>query len=222
MYPTDASEPLFKMPTEDSWNPLEHRVPRYTPAYTAFAPSSPPLNTLEDAVSSSKSPMARSKTFSSKAHSTNTSTKSMKAKGISWQHTVVMKGGVQSVLELAEEKPSKRPRAVGVRKGALDPKAKEKARRVRRMKACWGCWILKVPVSDQNRHSYASELFISGEDGLANLDEIYQLTLEINSAQKAIHVCDAENFIPSACLQLTSCAQEWGLLTMKTCSFQVH
>ena len=35
----------------------------------------------------------------------------------------------------------------GIRKGKLDPETAEKARRIRRMKACWNCWIQKVPVS---------------------------------------------------------------------------
>jgi hypothetical protein len=35
----------------------------------------------------------------------------------------------------------------GCRTGQLDQKTKEKAHRIRKMGACWNCWVQKVPVS---------------------------------------------------------------------------
>lgn len=56
------------------------------------------------------------------------------------------KGGLQFVSENVKDEVDMRS---GIRKGKLDPETAEKARRIRRMKACWNCWIQKVPVSDQ-------------------------------------------------------------------------
>lgn len=61
-----------------------------------------------------------------------------------WEHTVVSKGGLQFVSENVKDEVDVRS---GIRKGKLDPETAEKARRIRRMKACWNCWIQKVPVS---------------------------------------------------------------------------
>jgi hypothetical protein len=60
-----------------------------------------------------------------------------------WEHhSIIQRGGVQ-LMAKPEEKPIQRS---GIRKGKLDPDAAEKARKIRRMTACWNCWIQKVPV----------------------------------------------------------------------------
>jgi hypothetical protein len=60
-----------------------------------------------------------------------------------WEHhSVIQRGGVQ-LMTKPEEKPVQRS---GIRRGKLDPDAAEKARKIRRMTACWNCWIQKVPV----------------------------------------------------------------------------
>ena len=61
-----------------------------------------------------------------------------------WEHIVVEKGGLKIVSERRDEEGS---HSGGRRTGKLDKEAKEKAARVRKMKACWTCWLLKVPVS---------------------------------------------------------------------------
>jgi hypothetical protein len=61
----------------------------------------------------------------------------------SWEHhSIVQRGGVQ-LMTKPEQKPTQRS---GIRRGKLDPDAAEKARKIRRMTACWNCWIQKVPV----------------------------------------------------------------------------
>jgi hypothetical protein len=68
-----------------------------------------------------------------------------KAKAIEhgWEHhSVIQRGGVP-LMTKPEEKVTQRS---GIRRGKLDPDAAEKARKIRRMTACWNCWIQKVPV----------------------------------------------------------------------------
>jgi predicted Zn-ribbon and HTH transcriptional regulator len=51
------------------------------------------------------------------------------------------------------------------RTGGLDPKTKEKARRIRKVGACWSCWVQKVPVSVIPRtrtSSYTNNLSVLG------------------------------------------------------------
>jgi hypothetical protein len=137
--PSDGAEP--------SWNPLEHRVPRYDPGYASFGPPSPsdslhnetPVSSPEDSKSRSSE---RKKTRTSKL------VKSVKGKArstLGWEHTVVRKDGLAQLLEYTREEAS--PKRFGCRKGELPPETKEKVRRVRKLGACWTCWVLKVPVS---------------------------------------------------------------------------
>jgi hypothetical protein len=142
-----APEPPPRTSNDDSWNPLEHRVPRFPPAYTAFAPDSPPESIVEEKPASPKD--SKPRTTRKKPQAKKATIKGVKAKEISWQHTVVKNGGLHSVFDVPVEEPGKNQRTFGVRKGALDPDTKEKARKIRKLKACWGCWMLKVPVTDQ-------------------------------------------------------------------------
>jgi len=158
-----TSELLLRSSNDDSWNPLEHRVPRFTPAYTAFAPDSPPESVIDD---KPKSP-ADSKQKATRKKTKKAASKGAKPKGISWQHTVVMNGGLQSVPDVTGEGPSQNQRTFGVRKGALDPETKEKARKIRKLKACWSCWVLKVPV--RNQTGLASSLDLPTLDAIVIL-----------------------------------------------------
>lgn len=147
------------------WNHMHpSRAPpgNYGPGYTAFAPSPGPaaqqdpeqLRNGEPAGASlqiieysegrkgSKKPDRRPKSRSPRPPS--------KAKGKgkaisshSWEHhSVVQKDG----LALMTKPPERSAIRQGIRKGKLDPEAADKARQVRRMTACWNCWIQKVPV----------------------------------------------------------------------------
>jgi hypothetical protein len=133
---------------EPSWNPLEHRVPRYDPGFAGFAPLSPSESLLNGTPPSSPED---SKLMSPEMKASSTriikSTKG-KAKGtLEWEHTVVRKGGLERVYEHTQKEPSQK--SFGCRKGKLQPEVKEKARRVRKLGACWTCWVLKVQVSHQ-------------------------------------------------------------------------
>jgi len=63
---------------------------------------------------------------------------------LGWEHAVAAGGGL--VMVNNENKPTKQRH--GVRKGLLDQWSAEKARRKRKLKACWSCWIIKASVRD--------------------------------------------------------------------------
>jgi hypothetical protein len=122
---------------ENPWTPTDSRIPAYPPGFVAFAPSpepSPEVYTEYPSTEHSKSSRLNKSRTSERIHS---STKGEK-KG--WEHVVVAKGGLHHVSEASEAGSTRR---MGVRTGLLDPVAKEKARRIR---ACWSCWVQKVPV----------------------------------------------------------------------------
>ncbi|TVY38797.1 hypothetical protein LSUB1_G005890 [Lachnellula subtilissima] len=139
----------FTLPSRSSDDPWTHyepyRVPRFDPGYTVFAPSPGPAveNDQEE---------VRSGLSMQKVNSRNHGPRSMKSiykgkervKERGWEHAVVQKGGLQLILN-REEQTSQRG---GCRKGKLDPEAAEKARKIRRITACWNCWIQKVPCSE--------------------------------------------------------------------------
>jgi hypothetical protein len=63
---------------------------------------------------------------------------------LGWEHIVVENGGLTHVPRSRETTPYV---AGGRRKGKLSDEVKQKAAHVRSMKACWACWVAKVPVS---------------------------------------------------------------------------
>lgn len=128
---------------EPAWNPLEHRIPRYDPGYACFAPLSPSESLQNEASVSSPED---SKPEYSRDSRTTRPLEAAKPK-LGWEHTVVRKGGLERVFEHIPEKSTHK---FGCRKGSLHPKVKEKARRIRKLGACWACWVLKVPVSRQS------------------------------------------------------------------------
>jgi hypothetical protein len=58
---------------------------------------------------------------------------------------VIQNDGLRRISEISSGDSSQEK--YGRRKGKLDAKAAEKARRIRKVKACWDCWVMKVPVS---------------------------------------------------------------------------
>lgn len=130
---------------EQPWTHMEYRVPRYEPGFTAFAPSPGPAaeDDQEEIRPSLSVPKSRSREQSSRPK--KSSFKGIeRARGRAWENTVIQKGGVQLIMN-SEEHINQRG---GVRKGKLDPDAAEKARKIRRITACWNCWIQKVPCSE--------------------------------------------------------------------------
>jgi hypothetical protein len=98
-------------------------LPTYPPGFVTFDPE----------------PLDMPSTFAS-----NFRGKSKSVSSMGWEHTVVKRSGLSLVgNSYSGEKRSK----AGIRTGRLDPVTKEKARKVRQLRACWNCWILKVPVS---------------------------------------------------------------------------
>lgn len=116
----------------------------------AFLPSPGPAGEQDSDVSRSRASSATHSPQPGKSRASKPRSKKAGGKGKEkdashvWEHTVVSKGGLQFVSENVKEEVDMRS---GIRKGKLDPETAEKARRIRRMKACWNCWIQKVPVS---------------------------------------------------------------------------
>ena len=133
--------------TSGPWTPVEQRVPLYPHGFTAFAPSPGPAAELYVQYGTSVPPSAEShlspQTHEKQARSGRKSSTKGKGKNHSpeWEHIVAAKGGLRKVSEI----PKKETR--GCRTGELDYETKEKARRIRKVHACWNCWNQKVPVS---------------------------------------------------------------------------
>jgi hypothetical protein len=130
---------------EEPWTPIDSRVPIYPVGFAAFVPSPEPSAELVAENSHHKSSQNRQ---ASKPRVAKKKSRSLKGKGKAnsheWEHMVVAKGGLQHVYTQDDEESIKKPHRI--RMGKLDPQTKEKARRMRRIRACWNCWIQKVPV----------------------------------------------------------------------------
>ena len=145
--PVVYQEDMIHYQVSGPWTPVEQRVPLYPPGFTAFAPSPGPVAELCAQYSTSvpspavshPSPQSQEK----RVRSEKTSYTKGKGKDHSprWEHVVAAKGGLRKMSEI----PKKETR--GCRTGELDHETKEKARRIRKLHACWNCWIQKVPVS---------------------------------------------------------------------------
>lgn len=134
---------LPSRPSDDPpWTHCEpYRVARFEPGYTAFAPSPGPAAELDQEESRSSASMQKSNSRGP-GYRSKKSTSKGKERAREWEHAVVQKGGLQMIMN-PEEQTSQRG---GCRKGKLDPEAAERARKIRRITACWNCWIQKVPV----------------------------------------------------------------------------
>jgi hypothetical protein len=64
------------------------------------------------------------------------------ASDVGWEHISVGQNGVS--VASSEQSAQRR---LGMRTAKLDPETKEKALRIRKIRACWNCWVQKVPVS---------------------------------------------------------------------------
>ena len=64
------------------------------------------------------------------------------ASDVGWEHISVDQNGVS--VASSEQSAQRR---LGMRTAKLDPETKEKALRIRKIRACWNCWVQKVPVS---------------------------------------------------------------------------
>jgi hypothetical protein len=136
------------------WSPIEQRIPHFPPGFVAFAPSPGPnveaYAGVEYGTGVSASPRTRKSSHHSRDQSRSARISSAKGKekdsSPGWEHVVVAKGGLRKMSEI----PKKETR--GCRTGELDNKTKEKARRIRKVHACWNCWTLKVPVSFISTH----------------------------------------------------------------------
>jgi hypothetical protein len=95
------------------------------------------------AMSTNDSPAIRSTRFPDPQTRSVSNTKLNPKQATGWEHTVVHKGEISVLSESGED-------AIGTssgRKGKLNPETKAKAARLRQVKACWRCFISKVPVS---------------------------------------------------------------------------
>jgi hypothetical protein len=160
IYQTRASQPQsYTLPSrpartqntfDSPWTPVDPRMPFYPTGFTAFAPSPGPNGELyarQGSASAPSSPEASKPSPSpeKRPRSGRTSAKGKeKDRSTGWEHIVVAKNGLHLVTERPMERATKKS---GVRTGGLDPQAKEKARRIRQLRACWNCWVQKVPVS---------------------------------------------------------------------------
>jgi hypothetical protein len=122
------------------WSQNELRVPRYQPGFVAFGLSPEP-----EVQSSPRKSKSRTKKSSSRSPKLALGPgRKEKSASPGWEHIVVEKGGLKVMSEGKYEDTNHG--TGGRRKGKLDKKAADKAAIIRKMKACWPCWILKVPV----------------------------------------------------------------------------
>ncbi|CZR58090.1 uncharacterized protein PAC_07980 [Phialocephala subalpina] len=162
-----------KVSSDGPWSPVAPQVPVYDSGYVAFLPSPGPAGEQDSEASQSQGQSRASSATHSPQPGKSPVAKSSRSKKASgkgkekdvsgWEHTVVSKGGLQFVSENVKEEVDMRS---GIRKGKLDPETAEKARRIRRMKACWNCWIQKVPCSEEKTCERCTKLFSPVADQL--------------------------------------------------------
>ena len=147
--------PLYQLAEaqDPSWTSENRRVPNYPSGFPAFAPSPGPMVEYYHGHGGASVPQSPEDTKPEKrSHSGKNASAKGKGKGDSkgwehddskgWEHAVVAKGGLTYVTVHSEE-PRKKG---GVRTGPLGQEARERARKIRQERACWNCWIQKVPV----------------------------------------------------------------------------
>ncbi|RDL41411.1 uncharacterized protein BP5553_01390 [Venustampulla echinocandica] len=139
---TQASIPstMLHYGSEPPWTAVTHprRAPSHEPGYAVFAPSPGPA--AEQDPEELRHGVASSLVVCSEATKRKRKTKEQEWK----HHSIIRRGGVQ-LMKVPDEPKSQRP---GVRKGRLDPQVAENARKVRKLTACWNCWMQKVTCSD--------------------------------------------------------------------------
>jgi hypothetical protein len=112
---------------------------------------------------------------------------------------VIQNDGLRRISEISSGDSSQEK--YGRRKGKLDAKAAEKARRIRKVGACWYCWVMKVPVSFSLR--------------------IARIRLTFDSVQKERSASDAKSVSHKLRRhQRTSCVADQDSKTMRRHSSQ--
>jgi hypothetical protein len=137
--PLPKPEDRFSEP----WNQTALRVPRYESSFTAFGLSpEPDIESLPSPLSKSRPSHKKSSSRSPKFAPGPGRKEESATSG--WNHIVVEGGAMKTVNESKYDLGDHG--SGGRRTGKLPKEAKEKAARVRKVKACWNCWQLKVPV----------------------------------------------------------------------------
>ncbi|KAK0110729.1 hypothetical protein ONS96_002328 [Cadophora gregata f. sp. sojae] len=140
--------------SDSPWTPVDPQVTAWSPGFAAYLPSPGPQGEHDSeaspsrASSEAKSPKPSKSRVEKSRASKKAGGKSSKAKTntteLTWEHAAICKDGLCFVSENREDEEKR----IGVRSGKLDPNVAEKAKRMRKLKACWKCWIQKVPCSE--------------------------------------------------------------------------
>ncbi|KAH9224397.1 hypothetical protein DL95DRAFT_452165 [Leptodontidium sp. 2 PMI_412] len=145
-----------KYHSNDPWTAADPQVSGYATGFTAYLPDSPGLQEEQDSerdLSRASSELLHSpqlsksrieKSRSSNKSSFNSSKGKAKIQEFTWENVAVSKDGLLLMSENKEEDKQR----TGVRNGKLPREVAEKAKRMRKLKACWRCWNLKVPCSE--------------------------------------------------------------------------
>ncbi|KAH7409147.1 hypothetical protein BKA64DRAFT_704932 [Cadophora sp. MPI-SDFR-AT-0126] len=140
--------------SDSPWSPVDPQVTGWSPGFTAFLPSPGPQGEHDSEGTSSRASSEPNspKLSKSRVEKSRASKKTVgkpikgkrKTKELTWEHAAIGKDGLRFVSENREDEEKR----TGVRSGKLDPDVAEKAKRMRKIKACWKCWIQKVPCSE--------------------------------------------------------------------------
>ena len=132
--------------TQDGpWNQTALRAPHYVPSDAAFDPLSPDPETDSQFSRRSNARPLQKKSSSHSFKATSELGRGKQPINQQWEHTVIEKGGLMIVNE-GGPGPENHGRRGGRRK-PLPEEVKKKVARVRKVGACWPCWLLKMPVS---------------------------------------------------------------------------
>ncbi|KAG4429102.1 hypothetical protein IFR05_015416 [Cadophora sp. M221] len=144
-----------KSPSDGPWSHVNPQMSGWEPGYVTYVPSPGPQGEADSEGSSSRassephSPQMRKSRVEKSRSPQKASGKSGKAKRnpkeLTWAYSGIGEDGLSFVSENKREEETHRN---GVRTGKLKPEAAERAKRIRKLGACWPCWILKVPCSE--------------------------------------------------------------------------
>jgi len=137
------------------WSHVNPQMSGWGPDFVAYEPSPGPQGEVDSEGSSSRassephSPQIRKSRVEKSRPSRKANGKSgkdqPKDKELTWANAGIGEDGTSFVFEKKGEEETHR---TGVRTGKLGREAAEKAKRMRKVGACWPCWILKVPCSE--------------------------------------------------------------------------
>jgi hypothetical protein len=147
-FPMPSEIPRIHNGFEPPWTAVHPQMSRFPPGFVAFAPIAGPAvdQDLGDTQSLTSTSSSIGTGLKRKSQLTRSLSKGKgKSTSLTWEHTTVASGGLTRVIENDNAHSKHRS---GVRNGRLPLETAEKARRIRKIKACWNCWIQKVPVGD--------------------------------------------------------------------------